>query len=220
MSMISNHDTSEKPCEVLQKYYVFYSDRKTSVSGWNHHKYYNSIEGANEALKAYRKHPAWDSLTQKWRYRYKALTRGDDIDFKKCYGCRSGINSFILKDYKLHHFDSFASREAGLMYECENSDVMTKYVNKQKNNTYFPIEMIDKIFKEQYYWWDDMVELNSAILSADPGNEDIKKIYHFENMKKDSNKTLENRLVVLARSLNIDVGPVDYPDLLMWKPLS
>lgn len=138
---------------------------------------------------------------------------------KNCVGCRMGIDVWQkTKSGEFKHFDFFATKEAGAVYGCENNDVIGDYLEDLSGNTlYSPKPEYKDMFTQQNYWWEDIGNLVSNILEADPSSNVVKDYFHMDYLKLIDDKTLENKLIVLGKSLKLDIGPDEYPDLLMWE---
>lgn len=142
-----------------------------------------------------------------------------NINLNKCIGCFKGINSFIVEDDKLNHFDLFATSEAGEYYECLNGEQIKEYLTTHNNgiSTIEENELKSK-FMEQAMWWDDIIELAHIIFSNQ------NKVNDFFNKGEKGNRTwnlsneeIEKRIISLANEKEIEFTEEDYPDLYYWK---
>ena len=111
--MIHSHDKSEKPYEVRRKSYTFnMTTRKLeerSLCSWDHWKYYDNLETAEQALFDYRHNwysTPWESDTivqgqRRWIKRiarYKLVKRGEDgVSIYKKNGSRTNVTGFPVE---------------------------------------------------------------------------------------------------------------------------
>lgn len=142
-----------------------------------------------------------------------------EINLNNCIGCFKGINSFIIEEDKISHFDLFATAEAGECYECLNSEMIKKYLTTYDNGISIIKEKeLESKFTEQTMWWDDIIELAHIIFSNQKNVNDFfnkgKKGDRFWNLP---NEEIERELISLAKEMEIDLTKEDFPDLYYWK---
>lgn len=146
------------------------------------------------------------------------------VDVVKCLGCRKGIDTWQENDGELHHFDFFATKEAGAIYKCNNSEELKKIgLDKiERNGLLTPKKDsdLDIFFKEQEFWWEDYVELLWEIFKT---QEEVNKYFNedtFDNgtiLGKLSNEELEELILKEAFAHDVEVTEDNYPDLYVWK---
>lgn len=146
------------------------------------------------------------------------IANHDNIDVRKCIGCRKGISLFMEKDGEYIHVDLFATPECGASYKCVNSDVIGKFLVKNGHKgTLLPNKQSQEFFTKQEAWWEDIIMLVYDILK------DKKLVSEFFNEGEVDNKVwnlpnieIENKLLLIALEKGIEVTEDDYPNLIKW----
>jgi len=90
------------------------------------------------------------------------------IDITKCIGCRKGINLFVKeKDGSYTHIDLFATPEAGESFKCHTPNIGNYIESNEDRGTYLPKEEFKEFFREQSFWWDDIICLARNVFGKD-----------------------------------------------------
>lgn len=137
------------------------------------------------------------------------------VDVTKCSGCRNGISlfSFSEEDDQYIHVDFLATKEHGISYKCENSDEIEKYLVKNGDRgTYLPSEDYDEYFKNQEFWWEDIIDLSTNIF-----DDENKRIEFLKSIIDKPNEEVENELLKKAKEEGVEVDEEEFPDLLKWN---
>lgn len=139
------------------------------------------------------------------------------IDVTKCLGCRKGIDVWTKQDDKLKHFDFFASADAGAIYDCKTLEI-EQYLEENENGMLRPKKEYDSFFKNQSFWWEDILTLAYDIFQSP---EEVKDFFNRgdsdNRMHNRSNEDIEDTLVNLADLNDILVDEETYPDLKRFK---
>lgn len=143
------------------------------------------------------------------------------IDVTKCIGCKKGVSLFSKHDGVYHHMDLFATREVGAEYPCRNSEDIQKYlVENEGHGTYLPNEELKLWFKEQEFWFEDIIDLSWKVFpegNKDFFNRNVKEGTKVWNL---SNEELEKELLREAETAGIEVTEEEYPNLEIFSKKS
>lgn len=136
----------------------------------------------------------------------------------KCIGCKKGIDLWTKKNNILYHLDLFATAEAGSSYECITPNILDYIEPNGNNGTYLPKEEYKNIFREQDYWWEDIIDLSYKIfIEAEMVSQFFNKEICGGKLYQMSNIYIENTLLKLAIDANIEISEENYPDLIKYK---
>ena len=139
------------------------------------------------------------------------------IDVTKCLGCRKGIDVWTKQEDKIKHFDFFASAEAGAIYDCETPGI-EEHLIENENGMLRPKEEYDSFFKNQSFWWEDILDLAYEVFKSPT------VVQEFFNSGKEGelihtlpNERIEKTLVNMANVAGVVVDEDTYPDLIRFK---
>ena len=140
------------------------------------------------------------------------------LDVTKCMGCKKGLTLFFKDDKGFKHVDLFSSYASGSEYKCENSDTVGEFLYEQTSSKYLTKEEFMQMFKDQDFWWEDIIDLAHAILKE---SKDVTDFFNEGEPGKMnwnlSNEDLESKLLELAKENDISTPEDSYPDLIKFK---
>jgi hypothetical protein len=139
------------------------------------------------------------------------------INVTTCMGCKKGIESFVLMENQFFHLDLFATPGEGHQFKC-NSENIGDILIKSDNGVFFPDTEHEVLFREQSFWWTEILTLAMDVFGSDEA------ILEFLNtgesgkkMWNNTNDVIEKELISIAENKGIVIDATTYPDLLLWN---
>lgn len=139
------------------------------------------------------------------------------ISVTSCMGCKKGIESFVKMEGQFFHLDLFATPEEGHQYRCHSKNIEDILI-KSDNGVYFPDKENEIAFKEQSFWWTEIITLATDVFKSD---EAIAEFFNTgekgTKMWNNTNEEIEEHLINIAKDKGIFVDSDTYPDLLIFN---